>query len=331
MPLEALRLAVTPIGLHYLLTHYDIPIVGAHEWQLEIGGHVETPRTLSLDEILAHPADGAHGDAGMRRQRPGAFAAAAGESTLAQRSGRHCRDRHATRTAAGRSRLQPARLSSWCSPASTAATSAGSSSPSSAACRSARRSQTTCCWRGRSTSSRCRPSTAFRCACSCPAGTGWPRQVAVADHGRRPPLSGHQQSYAYRLRRTEDEEGEPLTRMLPRALLIPPASPIFRPAAGRSGRPLHARGVGLVGLRAHRAGRRLDGRRRVVGAGGARAGRRLAVRLVPLAPPLRRVTRRARPCLSRSRRERTHPAAGAGLEPERLREQRRPARPGHIA
>ena len=29
MPLEALRWDVTPIGLHYLLTHYDIPIVNA--------------------------------------------------------------------------------------------------------------------------------------------------------------------------------------------------------------------------------------------------------------------------------------------------------------
>ena len=27
MPLEALRYPVTPVGLHYLLTHYDIPAV----------------------------------------------------------------------------------------------------------------------------------------------------------------------------------------------------------------------------------------------------------------------------------------------------------------
>ena len=29
MPLEALRWDVTPVGLHYLLTHYDIPEVRA--------------------------------------------------------------------------------------------------------------------------------------------------------------------------------------------------------------------------------------------------------------------------------------------------------------
>ena len=29
MPLEVLRYDVTPLGLHYLLTHYDIPAVDA--------------------------------------------------------------------------------------------------------------------------------------------------------------------------------------------------------------------------------------------------------------------------------------------------------------
>ena len=29
MPLEALRYPVTPVGLHYLLIHYDIPAVDA--------------------------------------------------------------------------------------------------------------------------------------------------------------------------------------------------------------------------------------------------------------------------------------------------------------
>ena len=38
MPLEALRFDVTPIGLHYLLTHYDIPEVDPDAWRLEVGG-----------------------------------------------------------------------------------------------------------------------------------------------------------------------------------------------------------------------------------------------------------------------------------------------------
>jgi sulfane dehydrogenase subunit SoxC len=53
MPLEALRWDVTPVGLHYLLTHYDIPDVDPATWRLEIGGLVERPLSLSLDDLRA--------------------------------------------------------------------------------------------------------------------------------------------------------------------------------------------------------------------------------------------------------------------------------------
>jgi len=56
LPLEALRWDVTPIGLHYLLTHYDIPEVDAVGWRLGVDGLVERPLTLSLDEVRARPA-----------------------------------------------------------------------------------------------------------------------------------------------------------------------------------------------------------------------------------------------------------------------------------
>src|SRR5687768_15040031 len=55
MPLEALRYDVTPTGLHYLLVHFDIPAIAAAEWRLEIGGRVERPLSLSLDDIRALP------------------------------------------------------------------------------------------------------------------------------------------------------------------------------------------------------------------------------------------------------------------------------------
>ena len=51
MPLEALRWDLTPIGLHYLLTHYDIPEVDVAGWRLEIGGLVERSSSLSLDDL----------------------------------------------------------------------------------------------------------------------------------------------------------------------------------------------------------------------------------------------------------------------------------------
>ena len=56
MPLEALRYDVTPAGLHYLLVHFDIPYVDPEAWRLEIGGNVESPRPLGLDELRALPA-----------------------------------------------------------------------------------------------------------------------------------------------------------------------------------------------------------------------------------------------------------------------------------
>jgi len=51
MPLEALRHDVTPVGLHYLLIHYDIPYVDPATYRLMIGD-----RQLSLDEIRALPS-----------------------------------------------------------------------------------------------------------------------------------------------------------------------------------------------------------------------------------------------------------------------------------
>ncbi|HWH54255.1 MAG TPA: sulfite oxidase [Gaiellaceae bacterium] len=51
LPLEALRYDVTPVGLHYLLVHYDIPPVDPTEWRLAVAGRVERPLTLALDEL----------------------------------------------------------------------------------------------------------------------------------------------------------------------------------------------------------------------------------------------------------------------------------------
>src|SRR5918994_3294677 len=56
LPLEALRDPITPIGLHYLLIHFDIPHVDERTWQLDVGGRVERPLTLTLDEVKARPA-----------------------------------------------------------------------------------------------------------------------------------------------------------------------------------------------------------------------------------------------------------------------------------
>jgi sulfane dehydrogenase subunit SoxC len=55
MPLEALRYDVTPLGLHYLLIHYDIPDVDPDTWRLRLTGLVDHPLDLDLDTIRARP------------------------------------------------------------------------------------------------------------------------------------------------------------------------------------------------------------------------------------------------------------------------------------
>jgi DMSO/TMAO reductase YedYZ molybdopterin-dependent catalytic subunit len=55
------------------------------------------------------------------------------------------------------------------------------------------------------------------------ASVKWLTRIDVVES----PFTGHQQAWSYRLRQRPDEEGEPLTRMLPRALMIPPGVPEF--------------------------------------------------------------------------------------------------------
>ncbi|MFL6067912.1 MAG: molybdopterin-dependent oxidoreductase, partial [Gaiellaceae bacterium] len=53
MPLEALRYPVTPVGLHYLLIHFDVPDVDPAEWRLTVRGEREL--TLDLADLEQRP------------------------------------------------------------------------------------------------------------------------------------------------------------------------------------------------------------------------------------------------------------------------------------
>src|SRR5919198_5688118 len=54
-PLEGLRHPITPVGMHYLLIHYDVPAVEAATWRLRVRGCVERELVLSLDDLRARP------------------------------------------------------------------------------------------------------------------------------------------------------------------------------------------------------------------------------------------------------------------------------------
>ena len=52
-PPEALETDITPTDLHYVRSNFPVP---DHDGRLEIGGAVENPFTLTLDELRAMPA-----------------------------------------------------------------------------------------------------------------------------------------------------------------------------------------------------------------------------------------------------------------------------------
>jgi sulfane dehydrogenase subunit SoxC len=53
--LEMLGLDTTPVEAHYVVLHFDIPLIDATSWRLELGGLVERPLALTLDEIRQRP------------------------------------------------------------------------------------------------------------------------------------------------------------------------------------------------------------------------------------------------------------------------------------
>jgi sulfane dehydrogenase subunit SoxC len=55
MPLESLHWDITPAGLHYLLIHYDIPAIDPTTFELVIDGVVGSPLSLDLDAIRSRP------------------------------------------------------------------------------------------------------------------------------------------------------------------------------------------------------------------------------------------------------------------------------------
>jgi DMSO/TMAO reductase YedYZ molybdopterin-dependent catalytic subunit len=54
--LEALRYDVTPVGMHYLLSHFDVPYVADSNWQVQVSGSVARPASVPIEEIKAMPA-----------------------------------------------------------------------------------------------------------------------------------------------------------------------------------------------------------------------------------------------------------------------------------
>ena len=229
MPLEALRYPVTPVGLHYLLIHYDIPAIDAAAWRLEVGGRVARPITLTLDDLRARPA--VEITATME-------CAGNGRARLSPRpSGSQPWLLEAVGTATWRGAplrplLEEAGIQDGAAEVVFTGVDHGTekgveqSYQRSLPLAEALRDGVLLAYA--MNGQPLQPQHGFPLRLVVPGWYGmtsvkWLARIDVLDRA----FEGFQQAHAYRLRRREDEEGQPITRMLPRALMVPPGHPDF--------------------------------------------------------------------------------------------------------
>ncbi len=228
LPLEAMRHPITPVGLHYLLIHFDIPAVDATTWRLAVGGKVERPLTLALDELKARPA---------RTHAVTLECAGNGRALLAPRALSQPWLREAVGTAEWTGTplapiLEEAGIAAGASEVVFTGLDRGIQGDvehtyeRSLPLAEAMRDELLLAYavNGQPLP----PQHGFPLRLVVPGWYGmthvkWLDSITIADE----PTSGWQQSVAYHLRQSEDEQGTPVTRMLPRSLLIPPGIPDF--------------------------------------------------------------------------------------------------------
>jgi DMSO/TMAO reductase YedYZ molybdopterin-dependent catalytic subunit len=228
LPLEALRHPVTPVGLHYLLIHFDIPAVDADAWRLTVGGKVERPLSLTLHDVKARPA---------RTQAVTLECAGNGRALLAPRALSQPWLREAVGTAEWTGTplapiLEEAGVLDSASEVVFTGLDRGVQGDvehtyeRSLPLADALRDEVLLAHavNGQPLP----PQHGFPLRLVVPGWYGmthvkWLDSITVAGE----PSSGWQQAVAYHLRESEDEQGTPVTRMLPRSLLIPPGIPDF--------------------------------------------------------------------------------------------------------
>jgi sulfane dehydrogenase subunit SoxC len=228
MPLEALAYDRTPVGLHYLLIHYDIPVVDPATWRLTVSGRVRRELSLSLDDL---------------RRRP----------TVTRAVTLECAGN-------GRAHLSPRPVSQpWLLEAVGTAEWTGTSLRGLLEEAGADRHTVEVLFRGldrgieggveqhferslpRAEAMReevmiayaingqpLSPQHGFPARVIVPGWYGmasvkWLDRITVLDV----PFRGYQQARGYRIRERPDEQGVPVSRMLPRSLMIPPGLPEF--------------------------------------------------------------------------------------------------------
>jgi DMSO/TMAO reductase YedYZ molybdopterin-dependent catalytic subunit len=241
MPLEALRWPVTPVGLHYLLVHYDIPGVDEADWRLEVGGRVTRPLSLSLAELR---------ELGEEELAVTMECAGNGRAKLDPRPFSQPWLVEAVGTARWRG-VPLAALLREAGPLGDAVevvfTGLDGGLEGGVAQRYARSLPVGEALDGEAllayamNGAPLPPQHGFPLRLVVPGWYGmtnvkWLARIDVADHA----FDGYQQATGYRLRASEEDEGTPVTRMAPRSLLVPPGEPDFHTRV-RHLRPGHVR------------------------------------------------------------------------------------------
>jgi len=228
MPLEALREPITPLGLHYLLIHFDIPDVDAAQWELSVGGLVERPLALGLDDLRARPA---------QTLAVTLECAGNGRALLSPRSLSQPWLLEAVGTAEWTGTpLAPLLQEAGLAPGATEIVFTGLDRgvqsgvehvyERSLAVDDALRDEVLLAYAVNGVP--LPPQHGYPLRLIVPGWYGmthvkWLSTITVTGEDFR----GWQQETAYRMRQSEDEAGTPVTRMLPRSLLVPPGIPEF--------------------------------------------------------------------------------------------------------
>jgi sulfane dehydrogenase subunit SoxC len=228
LPLEALRHAITPVGLHYLLIHFDIPHVDPEAWRLQVGGLVEQPLTLTLDELKARPS---------RTIAVTLECAGNGRALLSPRPLSQPWLQEAVGTAEWTGTplaplLEEARLAEGAREVVFTGLDRGIQGDveheyeRSLPVEDALRDEVLLAYavNGQPLP----PQHGFPLRLVVPGWYGmthvkWLRAITIVDE----PFRGWQQEVAYHLRESEDDAGRPVTRILPRSLMVPPGIPDF--------------------------------------------------------------------------------------------------------
>ena len=228
LPLEALAYDLTPPGLHYLLIHYDVPVVDPQSWRLTVSGLVANELTLSLDDLRSRPPT----TLAVTMECAGNGRAQLSPRPLSQPW---------LLEAVGTAEWTGVRLADLLDDAGTDAGAVevlfrgidrgveGGEEQQyerSLTVDEARRDEVLLAYA--MNGEPLPPQHGFPLRLIVPGWYGmtsvkWLEAITVLDR----PFTGYQQARGYRFRQTPDEQGEPVDRIVPRSLMIPPGIPDF--------------------------------------------------------------------------------------------------------